>query len=444
VAIGAILAIAMSIFAMLIAQLVSTNSHQSSYLTAANLAYQVAESGMREATGRLIISPLDYAAMNGQSIDVPEGRYQNDTVKLNSIVAGGYYIVTTASVPSRGGMVSCRLHTHVRLSNVGDYFAAVADRLDISDGANIAEGRIYAPKLNFVNTTAAITRVKSAQFVLDCTPPINWSPGLKAEIVISEPVFPTDVSDINKANQPVQLLTPIVFPQVTEGDLVRYKNIADGHTWKSTFTAAAIFPPGYQDVGGTCNSLAGDTYPVHTCDNNHHIYYSTGDMFLDGVVHGQVIFVSEGNIYINGNLTSAPSADQLPGAGFPSSSTAHQAILVTRKNVIINNTYYQAGWTTQQTQDVQALILAPHGEFRATPYTDASIHTRLSLRFEGSLILGHLPAFPDPRALASVFLGAAGRTYVYMQSLKDNPPPDMPAILDIYASLEERMDGSMY
>jgi hypothetical protein len=340
----------------------------------------------------------------------------------------------------------------LRVSNVADYFAAVSDEMVLSKGINVSEGRVYAPKVTFMTDQPLLTtRVKSVEFVTTCVPPLaNWDVGVKSQLVISEPVLVANavsddemtVTDISKTNVPTQLSAPIVFPQISPSDMVHYQTLAGPHTTTSNFTGD-LFPPGYTNGGG-CTKLAGDTYADHTCDNAQHVYYFPGDVTIgDVITHGQVVIVSAGNIKITGNIVSANPMDDLPGAGEASSSTAHQCVLITRNDVVVTNDYYKVTDVGQKTQTIQALILAPHGQLSAQQYNPTTIHANLSLNFKGSLILGHLPSVP-PGNFASVFQGAGGRVYSYMDTLKTNPPPALPAIIDIYYSEEETGSSNLF
>jgi hypothetical protein len=220
-----------------------------------------------------------------------------------------------------------------------------------------------------------------------------------------------------------------------DDDMARFKKWAGPHTVTGTFSGD-IYPPGFD--GADSFSSPTDKYkvpltPGHTTLNAHHIYYYDGDMKIEGTVHGQVLFVATGNIYISSSLVVSTDLGDMPGAGFASSSTAHQAVLITRGNVYIQSNL-QIPPTGTITEYIQALILAPNGKFIPQNYTDLFSHPRLALDFEGALILSTMKNSPDP-ALTSVF--QAGRTYRYMDSLRTNPPPYLPYVVDIYYSLED-------
>lgn len=446
IVLGAALALAVAFLVIGLSKLMNFNTHQTVYLDHMNSSYRLAETGMNAAVGRIVSSPRNYADLNGTTITTDDGTYNNVVTQTDSIIPSGYYIVTSANFTAGGRSYASRLHTHLRVSNVADYFAAVSDEMVLSDGIDVSQGRVYAPKITFMtDQPALITKVKSVEYVTSCTPPVeSWDAGLKAQLVVSEPVLEANavsvdeltVQDTSKANLPAQLPSPIVFPQISPSDMSRYQTLAGPHTAESNFSGD-IFPPGYTDAGGGCTKLIGDTYANHTCDNTHHIYYSAGDINIgNAVIHGQIIFVSgTGNINITGSIVSADVSADLPGTGAASSSTAHQAVLITRQDVIIKNTLDTSG-NAQLTENIQAMILAPHGQLKAEEYNPTTLHSRLSLNFKGALILGHLPSAP-PGNLASVFKGTNGRVYGYMNTLKTNPPPYLPAIIDIYYSSEE-------
>ena len=202
------------------------------------------------------------------------------------------------------------------------------------------------------------------------------------------------------------------------------------HDQVSTFTGT-IYPPGYS--GG---QYGDDLYADHSNENRHHVYFFDGDMWIEGAIRGQVVFVASGDIFITGNITRHDALDtdltnDLPGAGplNVSSSTANQAVLIARGNIYIDNTFYSG---TPDTQIIRALLMAPHGVLKPVAYSPTNIHNSLSLDFMGSMIFESIHNDPP---VAEVFQDS--RQYAYMDSLKTNPPPYLPSLKRILYLIKE-------
>jgi hypothetical protein len=430
-----------------------SNSHQGTYINAMDRAYRLSETGLNDAIGKIFIAPnsldtpsfLNPVALNSSEV------YMHTAVPGSALAQGGYYIVTSATKTVGGKNFNVRLHSHVKISNAAEYFWAVDNQLIVAQGVNASQGKVYARDLQFIAVGATpVTQVLSAEYSNNVTPLPNDAAYLSGGAVAI-----ADAPHI-----PEKLDAPLVFPQVLDSDLTRYRELAHmnpldpndmsvGHA-KCVFTGN-IYPPGYEG-GKITSGFFPDTYARHTSDNRDHVYYCPGDMSIEGRVIGQVVFVATGTIRITGSIISDSNnllfpLPTMPGATFASSSTAHQAVLITRKNVIITKDFYDTGVGGQQVQTIEALIMAPQGMLSAEPYTNTATHLNLKLIFTGSMILGAIANNP-PYNFATVFDSSTAvpkRIYKYMTSLKTNPPPYLPAVTDIFYSFEEVVSsGGMY
>ncbi|MFN0117442.1 MAG: hypothetical protein ACKVQC_03995 [Elusimicrobiota bacterium] len=461
VAFAGVFAISIFLGIIAISEVLKRSSHQSYYLDEMNKTYRLVETGLSQAMGRIANNPNDFTWTGVAQSGFESGESFTNYLTSGAFVGGtNYYIVTSATRTRNGKDYSTTLHTYAKVSNVADYFAAIsgADPLVITKGVDVSLGKIYAPNLIFNLTgSALVTKVLQAEFTQTVTPPKLWGGAIiPAQIDITEPSIGPE------AKMPIRLNQPMLFPQVLQADLDRYETLANAHTVKDLFGSnvpiavggpeTKIFPPGYfRDTGGgVCTPAAHSTptdqylvqYPgLRTCDNEEHIYYSANSMRIDGEVNGQVLFVSERDIFITGNLTINPGIGPYPGDPLPSSSTAHQAILITRGNVIISSTYYTGAPVTQT---IQALVMAPHGRLIASIYADLTAPANMKLIFSGSMILGSTPqSIPD--VYNDLTGGTPPRTYSYMNSLKTSPPPFIPVTSEIIYSIEKTgQTGNMY
>lgn len=453
-------AVAIGIMALTVARMYAQLTRQNVYFSAMNKTYQLAEAGLDGATSILAYDPNvdSFNANHSNPVVVASlnGEYRNRVFMRNDPVENIYYIITSATRTVQGRSYSTRLHSYARVSNVAEYFAAIKDDLVISHPVNIGQGKIYASTLTFLYdwNMANQTRLGYASYVFSVDPS-NWSqqhPGgfnyyIKDEIVISSP---TIAEDPIHPNEPVQLTTPLLFPDLLEEDFSNYRDKAGQHTQISNIVWSDIFPPGYVTSDGNPDPL--DGYPLHrNVTNREHVYYSTGSMRVGGIIHGQVLFVSERDIYIASNVISSLSPNY-PGQGSPSqyesSSTAHQAVFIARGNIIIEAfPFISTNTVTIQTVTIQGLFLAPHGRIIPQGYVDGetvlvangntmSRHEALSLNFSGSMILSNLRSTPS---FYDVFgkNRPGARVYTYMNSLRTNPPPYLPALTELHYSLEE-------
>lgn len=429
-ALSLIVALVIAILALSASSVISWSTKQTVYVENMDHVYRLAETGLNDALQRLSKDPrVDDFDTTPVSVPEEQGLYQN-TVYLATIPANPiYYVVTSATRTISGKNYCCTLHTYARVTNSSEYFLAVPDAVTVSHPVNIDLGKIYASTITFLldGLPGDQTLVKRAEYQNVCYTQLGgintvWDGTHKDKVLISDPI----------SGDPVQLSEGLIIPDLLDSDMARFQAWAGPHTATGTFSGD-IYPPGFEGADTfafpSTDYYAAAAAPGHSNRNPDHVYYYSGDMSIEGTVHGQVLFVSGGNIYISSSLVVATDAF-FPGAGFPSSSTAHQAVLITRGNVIIQNslTVPPVGTITEK---IQAFILAPTGQLIPQVY-DASSESRLALDFQGSLILSTLQS--NPR-ITSVF--QASRKYSYMDSLSTNPPPYIPCVVDIYYSLEQ-------
>lgn len=455
------------------------SSHQVVYFDAMNRAYRLAETGLVESMGRLAVDPSFYISTPSLVNDVPvsgEGTYSVVIATADNVITSGYYFITTASVTAGGHVYASRLHTYLRISNVGKYFWASAQSLELAAGTDASGGLIYSPYLTFDTVVGKTTKVDRAEYMNSVSPPLsgvgNYGAPLSGSFV--------EITDPANGNKPIQV-SAVVFPEVLDSDMNNFRNLATNDTNDSGyiytpfmsgsdcyFQGAAynnlmnVYPPGYV---GTENTLYPDsvvatrtTHPKGD-DNKYHVWYCDGNLYIGNVrVIGQVDFAVKGNTYITGNIYSdSNSADPSLSTYFPgggvlnrSSSTAHQAVIICQHDVQVTNAFYTTSMTGQQTETIEAMILAPQGKlsgqsYNTSPWHSTAPHANLSLVIKGSLIVGQMTNDP-PDNFGSVFQGNNGvtpsRSYGYMMSLKTNPPFYLPALAEIYYSYEETM-GSL-
>jgi hypothetical protein len=426
-AVAFIVAILMGAAVLFVADTYRHISQNKVYLDGMYHAYRLAETGMTEAVGQLTINPDAYLdpAFNNTMAKPTEGRFDVQVFRRDwPNVENGYYIVTSATRTIHGRQFATRLHTYAQITNVGDYFVAVNDTLNIVGGRNMNPGKVYGKSLQFDTSAVLPTSISTAVYVDSCSPATHtWTPAFKSQYNIA----------LTPDNVPFKLSQPLLFPQLLDSDIQRYASKA--HLDKETFAplganahkqcnfSGNIYPPGY--VG---NAPPNDS-------NLDHVYFCGGDMTIEGVIHGQIVFVSTGNIIISSSVVSSTDPN-FPGQGSSSihvgSSTAHQGVFITRQNIIIANTFLTTPTTVPPlvaTQRIEGLFISPNGTIVTQLYTDPA-HLMLALNFNGAMILGSNPP------ISSVFKNG-GTTYSYMTTLQTNPPPDLPNLAGIDFTLEE-------
>ncbi|OVE78065.1 hypothetical protein BVX98_01465, partial [bacterium F11] len=393
---SAIVILIMALLTVTMTRTIKTSAHVSNHFDNLTKTLELAQIGLNKAIAGLSYDP-DPLRMSHPYIKMPEYKGAYETIVGTRTVPSDpiYYIKTHATTTVKGKTYGINLHTYARISNVNKYFLAVSTgSVSISEGANIAEGMIYAPKLHFVmdGIPTNPSQILAAQFAEECIPPLPWDANQKNEVIITDSPF----------NQPEES-SPLIFPQVLFPDLARLKVLAGPHTTTGTFSGH-IYPPGFAEFN-SASPPAGDNYRNHDTNNFHHIYYFDNEMTIgSSTIHGQVLFVSPEDIHIAGPIRVATHSAVLPGLGQVSSSTAHQAIFITKKSVIID-----AALNFGATQFIQGLILAPNGTLYPTDYGDQTMHESLHLDFHGALIVNTLNTTPS---LPHVF--RRSRTYSYM------------------------------
>lgn len=458
-AFAAFIAAAMAILLLGISRMVTVNNRQAVYLDNMREVFRLAETGMNTMVGKLIVNPSLSLSSTQWYTEAPTGygggEYQNYVTRRNIPIPNGYYIVTTAT-KSVGGLSSkkyaVRLHAYVAISNAAEYLLAVSDKASIGDGTDAATGKVYAPVVNF-QVVNGLPRTKLAD--------VQYVNQIQVNNTVAATVNTTEVRincdgpySANPCIQPTQLAYRITFPQVLDSDALYYQEIAHAtgtatnwvHEKCVWVSSDNIYPPGY--VG---SAIAGypDNYAKHTSTNADHVYYCHNNMYVAGTVFGQVIFVTTNTIFISSDLVKSTSLS-FPGEGstsaYASSSTAHQAVLITRHDVIISTGFwgpYVAGQF--KTQRIEAMVLAPHGTLGVVEYQDPNpvtnlnneIHENLQLKYKGSLVVG---SNPEP---GNVFQGGTPpREYQYDTDFRDHPPPYLPALADIHYVFEETILGN--
>jgi len=479
IAVAGVLAGVLALLIFSVERTIKFTTYGAVYMHQMDEVFRLAETGLNEALGALATDPSQFdpgGTLDGTVINFNGGTYQNFvTLSLAASTIGGFYIVTVASKTVGSKTYSARLHTHAIVSNAAEYFWAVNGELILAAGTDAGAGKIYAVQLRFMTQPGKVTKAKSAEYAISIDPLCQNDPGPCDPAYLESPklVEITEPSFGPNVGRPIDLAASIVFPQVLDTDIAKYKDIAhiggtthmhigndkehakcDFRVDPNTDNEIHIYPPGYE-----FGRRADDDYmPVtqHTGSVMDHVYFCDGDAYIGAstptYVHGQVLVVATGTIYITGNIIRFNDFDDpatLPD--HPSitigSSTAHQLILITPGNVVITNDYHP-GDGFQRIQTIHAVILAPYGRMSAEPYfTDYTIHNRLALRFVGSMILNEIENYPDEN-FGTVFQGTAppdtlpSRTYNYMESLSKKPPPYMPALSEIHFSLEETTSGS--
>ncbi|MCB4755743.1 MAG: hypothetical protein LHV69_01685 [Elusimicrobia bacterium] len=433
VAFVAVVLLAATVILYSLTQVFMTKSKQSTFLRTMEEVAALAQTGTSEAIGRLSLEPT----LCSSDPDDPfctvvqvgaSKRYQSFCYRRNQPKDNVYYIVTSATLTVSGKVFEIVFHTILDIANISSYFSAVNGPATFSIPANLTGGKVYARELTFDGFSNPDTmRLFRAEYFESVVPATPWDPFTKGKIIIDDPAVP---------GEPFKLIFPMVFPQVTENDLEkRYKVLAKltgDHTTVHNFKGD-IYPPGFWNFDLN-NPPANDFYvdagghSLHTRDNREHVYYFNGDIdigdpAMDTVVHGQVLMVANGNIYLHGNVTVSIDTTY-PGRGQQFESTANQLVLIpgTRGTVFIQNDIPVSPPETEQ--KIEALVLAPNGTFRAIAHEPTSDHQYLVLSFKGATILGSGVNFGE------VFI--KGRSYQYDPTLKDNPPPYLPPLLIIY------------
>ncbi len=442
------ISIAFGIAVMGFYKVLNARTKQGVYYSAKKGGYELAVMGLNAAMGQLIraskVEDFNNTAQNWTEVRALHGKYKNNAAIVPANENGGkpvnYYIKTDAEITKGSTYVSTTLHSYVQLSNIGEYFAAIKGSLSVSPGINAAGGRIYADNLTFAIPDAGDppTRIRGAEYNTTVFPPVtegnpnifsdNVWPGVDPTRVIVNPANPAAFGfTVNDGSEPYgmprNVKAPLVFPQVLDSDIQTYCDEA---------------PDGNQ-CGGANNVLSIENNPlINSAPNastiiccNFNNGTSTKGLIRVGniTVQGQVLFVSNGNIEITGNI--------LKGGSISPPQVANQAILLAQGDVYINNIVPKP--TIPQTHAIAAMIVAPNGALIPRAYVhdpadpNPHPHTLLSLNFTGSWILSRVSIQPD--SFPNVY--QVGRQYNYDDTLRTDPPPQLPVISKVWFSFEE-------
>lgn len=509
IVLAVVVAMVASVLILITAKITQQNQKFMVHYKQMDKTYRYAETIMNRIAGQISLNPgiISQSGFGSPMTDSAENAvYEVSAAQVPFDGINGYYIVTTSTRTISGHKYSSRLHTYARISNITEYFAAIRGTLTVGFPSDIGQGKVYAYQLNFDTdgNPPPMTQVLRAEFVNSC----NWFsipslPSSTPNTAITSRVQINSPNADTTLNAPVKV-SELLFPQVTSSEMTYYRGLAhvtntaapyNGHMIcnfgaldpagvlimdKGSDGIIDIYPPGYigkslngDDFAGRIDRTGdGNVDGFLSEDNADHVYYCTGTMTLQGRIHGQILFVAEGDIRITGNLYSSnltadgsasvdcsasspylanglcDNAISLPGAGAlnKSSSTAHQAILIAKGNIVIDNTFKPMTWNPDPNdftvgtnvffETIQAVVYSPNGYSTATDYNNnANIHAHLGLDFTGSLIMGESPAYYN------VF--RFKRNYHYMDSLKLKPPPYLPAIIDVYHSAEETISNGL-
>ncbi len=443
-----VIAITFGFVVMAFYKVIDTRVRQSVYYATKKGAYELAIMGLNRGMGQLV-QASNLASFNSlynmdqpgeMWISIPElnGDYINQAAVVPADQTGGkpvnYYIKTKARVSRGANQFSTTLHSYVQLSNIGEYFAAVKGSLSISPGVNAAGGRIYADSLTFIVPGGGEpnTLVRGAEFFNTVTPNIvagNWPVDL-AKLMVN-PTLPhggfTVNDEIPPHWMPRKVPAPLIFPQVQNTDVAQY--CADAPALNQCVPG----PPGPPDenvltITGLVSSLPNASTII--CCNFNDGTPTKGIIQLRNVtVQGQVLFVSNGEIQIIGNL--------LKSGGLAAPQVANQAILMAQGDVVINNLSPVPDQPI--TQSIAAMVIAPNGAIKPLVYEPGDPHVFLNLNFTGSWVVAQVGDLPN--TFANVYQGAV-RQYNYDETLRTTPPPQLPAVSKIWFSFEEIGDST--
>lgn len=442
----AMVAFGLAILIFSVTQSVKVNAHQMNYFSNMNRVYRLAESGMNSTLGKVSVNS-DVSLINNVSVEVSgEGRYQSFVRTVSSPTFGTTYVVTTATRTAGGKSYSCRLHTYASVVSMGDYFAAFQNEYILSPGMDASGGKIYAPNVTFLvsDTVPAPTRALQVEYVYsalakdDNNSANTWTPNQWSSSVFNGmPLTPNEIFIGNGGTSELPQRLPSLkkLPSISEADMERFYHQLSGEQHLINQLSGDIFPPGY------LNQDPLDTYPNHKEDNAQHIYFANQDMIIgtpgaDTTIHGQVLFIARGNIEIRGSIKSSKDSN-FPGEGvgpaFNGQSTAHQAVFITQQNIVISAAALAT--VAGSTVTIEGLMFAPQGSLVVTEKIGPHLNPPLCFKFNGAQFLAGTAA--PPRNLRSQFDGV--RTYSYMSTLRTNPPPYLPALVNIYYSWEETL-----
>ncbi|MFH1784489.1 MAG: hypothetical protein ABH868_06300 [bacterium] len=363
-------------------------SHKTSIIVEkSNKVLYIADSGVEAALAQLREDPNNLTTISEYKVDI--GTY---TVTLSETSPPPTRIVTATSVGTLVTKGSWDAPTQTIVAEIetdspGEYFGASNSDLIIAGGTDISQGKIFAKNLIFQQSGDPIT-VQSATYTDSCN---YFDAGFDQNHV--------QVTEANPDgnNEPWQG-TAKTFPRLDDAKMAYYMNLANAGDGSGIITEDTF-------------ANATDIYPP---TNGNHVYFCSGDMDIQGNLHGQIVFVSTGSITFMGNVTYGsvedvdgnPLADPCTSAGFFST-----------EDVLIDS-------NAPDDLSINGQIIAPYGEFKAKPNENAN-----NFNFSGSFII------KDGVSIAGVYTGA--RTYSFDSNLKNNPLPHLPYMANILSWKEE-------
>jgi hypothetical protein len=470
-ALAALTAAGIVIFITSLSVMTRVNTKQTNYLKLIDRSIRLAETSMNNAMGKVVINP-ELVGLSPISDTIDGGKTEVFTQYVDTTKFGPCLYLLTVSTRTVGkNQYITNLHTYAKVSNVSSYFAAIRfDTLEINPGVQAPDAKVVSENISFNYSTDPGRHIElgSVEYISSISPATTsteYDPAGSIRIQDNSGL-PKQISD-----------NSLLFPQILDADMDRLKQIArlteathihrecDFRTRTRTGVGnneIHIFPPGYI---GTQHNDAGtsivDTYADWRANNSDHVYYcdDPGGMNIQGVIHGQVLFVSEGPIIISSSVMTASTYYQLRGVSYTpdpflsgpqgglnvTSSTANQPIFITRGSIRFTSTFYSGPVPPitpleVSTQTIQGLFMAPYGEiildvYGPAPFGFAAIHEKLSLDFQGSIILQKQPQFR--RTFNSVDAGNGFNRYSFMTSLSSHPPPYVPALTKIVGIFED-------
>jgi len=462
--------------------LIKHTSKQTNYLVWRDRLSRTANEGYIQALSRIKVDPTlgsanipptttqwgTYEARAGWVRDLDPG-----TIRDRAEFFECGYVIVTASLTTSGAPTprSVELKTVFRNANAGRFYGASKGRWMMNFTADNAGGSYYGR--DFVlwsNGTTKVPKVGKIYYTETATMldpdaaepfnPISLVPGTDYPQFVTSDASAANYGRVNKLDNPP------IFPELGPDAMARLKNVAtngtynsyfNGNTnfpadiksekgWANTWPNDVIYPPGCPDA--TCNSLSND-------DLKNHVYYVNGDLNIQGVVYGQVIFVATGKIVVTGDLVSDsltfksggsnPDNPDTPYPGCPSpclantaanskkdASNAHQAILMTPSGEGIklsNDPAPDLDIAIPTTAlNVEAMVLAPNSGYTTTAPTGPA---GIEYIFKGSIIVGTI-ANQNLR-----FIPTSPPHIKYMDSLSTRPPPYIPGFTELVLWHEE-------
>lgn len=352
-----------------------------------NRALYMADSGIEAALAQLREDPNNLANITHYEIDL--GTYTVTLTETSPPPTRIVEVISISTLVKQGNWdpPQKRIVAEIETDSPGEYFGASNSDLIIAGGTDISQGKVYSKNLIFQQSGDPIV-VQSATYSESCN---YFDAGFDQSHV--------QVLDANPDgnNEPWQG-TAKTFPRLDDAKLLYYKNLASlgdgsGIITQNTFrNATDIYPP----------------------TNGHNLYFCSGDMEIQGTIHGQIVFVSTGTITFTGNVTYGAAEDI---NGDPLTDPCTAAGFFATEDILIDS-------NAPDDLNINGQIIAPYGEFKAESNSGANDFT-----FAGSFIV------KDGVNIAGVYQGT--RTYAFDNNLKNNPLPHLPYMANIISWKEE-------